>query len=267
MDVRTSDHSFDSSQQRKATGTRKPARRRTLVEQVVEAIVARAARGVILPGDRLVETDIAQGLRMSRVPVREALRLLESQGLLVSTPYKGVRLGLMTRARLDQIAEVRIALEMIAARRAVALRKNKGTDVGPLERTIQDLERTASRRDAYGIASADAAFHRELCRLGNNDVLCSVWENLARPLTIIIGLSTFSKSMEDIVEEHRVLLDVLTRGRLAELDRTIKEHIRAQHEGLDFEAIIDKRRHQRESRQQSAARRSARASTLAAIRW
>ena len=77
---------------------RKPARRRTLVDQVVDAIVAGAARGVILPGDRIVETEIAQELSMSRVPVREALRLLESQGLVVSSPYKGVRLNPVTRA-------------------------------------------------------------------------------------------------------------------------------------------------------------------------
>ncbi|MCS5874512.1 GntR family transcriptional regulator [Klebsiella pneumoniae subsp. pneumoniae] len=57
-----------------------PLRARTLVDDAVDAIVAAAARGMLLPGDRIVETDIASKLNISRIPVREALRLLESQG-------------------------------------------------------------------------------------------------------------------------------------------------------------------------------------------
>jgi DNA-binding GntR family transcriptional regulator len=229
--------------------TWRPVRPRTLVDQAVDAIIAGAARGVILPGDRIVESEIAQGLRMSRVPVREALRLLESQGLVVSEPYKGIRLTPVTRARLDQLIEVRIALETTAARRAVALARNKGAALGTLDRTIDELELMATRQDAYGIASADAAFHRELCRLSGNEVLCSVWESLARQLTIIVGLSTLSKSMAGIVAEHRTLLRAFSRGKPAELDRAIEEHIRLQNDALDFEGIIEERRSLRDRQQ------------------
>jgi DNA-binding GntR family transcriptional regulator len=255
MNARTGDGDNDNSSPPNTKVTKNSTRRHTLSEQVVEAVVARAARGLILPGDRLVEAVIADELKVSRIPVREALRLLESQGLVVSTPYKGVRLSPMTRTRLDQIAEVRIGLEVIAARRAVTHGKNQKADLKPLERKIEKLEQMAKRRDSYGIASADAAFHRELCRLSKNDLLCSVWENVARPLTIIIGLSTFSKSMEEIVEEHRLLLDVLLRGKRSELTRVIEQHILAQHGGLDFEEIIEERHRQREARVREMSRR------------
>jgi len=246
MNTRQSNAKRTDGQAPDAAAGRKPARRRTLVDQVVDAIVAGAARGIILPGDRIVETEIAHELSMSRVPVREALRLLESQGLVVSAPYKGVRLSPVTRARLDQLSEVRLALEKAAARRAVALGKNKGDALGSLERKTADLERMAARRDTYGIASADTAFHRELCRLSENDVLCSVWEMLARQLTIIVGLSTLSKPMAAVVEEHRTLLQAFRRGRPAELERAIEEHIRTQNDALDFEAIIAQRRRLRD---------------------
>lgn len=255
MTTQANDRIPGASQDLNATSTRKPVRRRTLVNQVVDAIVAGAARGDILPGDRIVETEIAQGLSMSRVPVREALRLLESQGLVVSSPYRGVRLNPVTRARLDQLSEVRVALEKTAARRAVALGKNKGSALGSLERKTDELERMAARRDTYGIASADAAFHRELCRLSNNDVLCSVWETLARQLTIIVGLSTLSKPMEGIVAEHRALLCAFSRGKLSELDRAIEEHIRIQNDALDFEAIIEERRRLRDLQQAAGSPR------------
>jgi len=247
MNTRVNDGEPAASQRLPASPARKPVRRRTLVDQVVDAIVAGAARGVILPGDRIVETEIAQELSMSRVPVREALRLLESQGLVVSSPYKGVRLNPVTRARLDQLSEVRVALEKAAARRAVMLGRNKGAALGALERKTEELERMAARQDTYGIASADAAFHRELCRLSDNEVLCSVWETLARQLTIIVGLSTLSKPMEGIVAEHRALLNAFSRGKLTELDRALDEHIRLQNDALDFEAIIEERRRLRDS--------------------
>jgi DNA-binding GntR family transcriptional regulator len=242
--------------------TWQPVRPRTLVDSVVDAIIAGAARGVILPGDRIVETEIAQGLRMSRVPVREALRLLESQGLVVSEPYKGIRLTPVTRARLEQVIEVRVALETVAARRLVALGKNKGDGLSVLERRIDELELMATRQDAYGIASADASFHRELCRLSGNEVLCSVWESLARQLTIIVGLSTLSKPMEGIVAEHHTLVSALKRGKPSEMDRAIEEHIRIQNDALDFEAIIEERRRRRDSRKPPSLRLRGRVTRL-----
>jgi DNA-binding GntR family transcriptional regulator len=235
-----------------------PVRPRTLVDQVVDAIVAGAARGVILPGDRIVEAEIAQGLGMSRVPVREALRLLESQGLVVSEPYKGIRLTPVTRVRLDQLIEVRVALETAAARRVVTQGKHKGDGLSGLERRIDELELMATRQDAYGIASADASFHRELCHLSGNEVLCTVWESLARQLTIIVGLSTLSKPMAGIVAEHRALLSAFRRGKPAEMDRAIEEHVRLQNDALDFEAIIEERRRLRDSRNAARLRQRGR---------
>ncbi|MBD0276255.1 MAG: GntR family transcriptional regulator, partial [Acetobacteraceae bacterium] len=82
-----------------------------MVEQAAEAIVAAAARGAFLPGDRLVEAEIARDLGISRVPVREALRLLESQGIVVNTPYRGVRLVEVDARRVQQMLEVRCVLE------------------------------------------------------------------------------------------------------------------------------------------------------------
>ena len=132
--------------------------------------------------------------------------------------------------------------ENTAARRAVKLGHNQGTALARLEHRMEEIERMATRRDRYGIAAADTEFHRELCRLSGNEVLCSVWETLARQLIIIVGLSTLTKPMEGIVAEHRALLEAFGRGRAAQLDRALEEHIRTQNDALDFEAIIEQRR-------------------------
>src|SRR5215207_6588333 len=103
------------------SGTRRlvPVQPRTMVEQAAESIVAAAARGLFLPGDRLVEAEIARDLGISRVQVREALRLLESQGIVVSTPYKGMRLMQVTNAGVAALMRVRLALESLAVREAL----------------------------------------------------------------------------------------------------------------------------------------------------
>jgi DNA-binding GntR family transcriptional regulator len=220
-------------------------RPRTLVGQAADSIVAAVARGLILPGDRVVEHELADALGTSRVPVREALRLLESRGLVVSEPYKGMRLMPLTRARVDEVTEVRVALETTAARRALALGRNDGPALRGLQHAIDEMELMAARRDGYGLAGADAAFHRKMCSLSGNQVLCTVWETIALQTIIIVGLSTLGKSMTGIIEEHRSLLEVFSHGDATALDRAIEEHVRVQTDAVDFERLIAERREMR----------------------
>ncbi|MGH7050668.1 MAG: GntR family transcriptional regulator [Acetobacteraceae bacterium] len=216
-------------------------RPRTLVDHAMEAIVAGAARGLILPGDRIVEAAIARALGTSRVPVREALRLLESQGLVVNEAYKGIRLMPFTPERLKQVLEVRVALETTAARRVVG-------SAGLAEKLrghVDAMEVMAARRDAYGCANADTAFHRELCQLSGNEVLVAMWEQLARQLTILVGLSTLGKPMREVVVEHRALLTALESADMRRIERALEEHILRQNEAVDFARLIEERRRAR----------------------
>jgi DNA-binding GntR family transcriptional regulator len=220
-------------------------RPRTLVDQAVDAIIAGASRGLILPGDRIVEADVAQALGISRVPVREALRVLESQGVVTSERYKGIRLMQVTRGRLEEVLETRVALETMAARRTIAAGHNTRVGTAGLERMLAELTLMAERNDTYGFATADTAFHRELCRIGGSDVIRMLWESLARQLTIIFGLSTFGKPMPEIVDEHRRLIDVLLTGDISAMEREIEEHILTYARAVDYDRIIIERRGER----------------------
>src|SRR3712207_4098124 len=117
-----------------------PLRPRTLVDMVVEALMVGAVRGLLLPGDRIVESDVAQRLGVSRVPVREALRILESQGVVINEPYKGIRLVPYSPERLDHIIEARVALETSAAGRAIRLGRNSEESIVVLQRGIDEME-------------------------------------------------------------------------------------------------------------------------------
>ncbi|MBN8889962.1 MAG: GntR family transcriptional regulator [Acetobacteraceae bacterium SCN 69-10] len=218
------------------------SRPQTMVDHAVAAIISGAARGVILPGDRIVEADLCQGLGMSRVPIREALRILESQGVVTSEPYKGIRLMEVTNARLAQVLDVRVALEVLAARRALGAGRNDNKSLERLRQDRNEMELMAHRGDAYAFALADAAFHRTLCELGGNPVLSSLWESLARQVTIIGGLATLGKPMIEIVKEHDTLIDIFAAGDQAAMARELHDHIIVFAQRIDFDAIIAERR-------------------------
>ncbi|MDF2812938.1 MAG: GntR family transcriptional regulator [Microvirga sp.] len=228
-----------------------PLRPRTLVDAVIDEVVAAAASSRILPGDRIVESDLAQGLGVSRVPVREALRILESQGLVVNEPYKGIRLRTVTQERIDHLIEARVALETAAAVRAIVAGRNDRKAVKILNRHIDVLELMGARQDAYGFASADTDFHRALCQFSGNEVVCDLWEMLSRQLTIIVGLSTLGKAMADIVDEHRKLVSVFASGDVEGMTKALDDHINVQTHALDFLAIIERRRAERDSADRS----------------
>jgi DNA-binding GntR family transcriptional regulator len=240
-------HSPPSEIDSELTEDWRPLKPRTLVDMVIEALIAGVARGLILPGDRVVETDLAQRLGVSRVPVREALRVLESQGLVINEPYKGIRLVPVSQKRIDDLIEARVALETTAATRAIREGRNGAREIAVLRRCVEELELTGARKDAYAFANADTAFHRALCRLSGNDVLCGLWEGLARQATIFFGLSTLIKPMPEIVEEHRVLTAVFRKGDVDAMAQALEEHIDVQTHKVDFEGVVARRRAEREA--------------------
>jgi len=215
---------------------------RTLVHQVIDALVAGASEGLILPGDRIIEADLAEQLGVSRVPVREALRVLESQGIVVNEPYKGIRLTPVTPERIDQLIEVRVALETTAATRAIRLKRNDGPHLAELESIVHEMEAMAARNEVFGFATADTTFHRTLCSYAGNAVLSDMWEMLARQMTIIFGLSALGKPMTAIVEEHWELIRVFRCGKVADMARAISDHIDVEIHKVDLEKIIAERR-------------------------
>ena len=217
-----------------------PVQPRTMVEQAAEAVVAAAARGAFLPGDRLVEAEIARDLGISRVPVREALRLLESQGIVVSTPYKGMRLMQVTNQGVAEMMRVRLALESLAVKEILA--------AGGVEARIAAARTAAivyeaqlAGGDLAAIANADMVVHAEICRASGNAVLHGLWLGLARQLTVIWGLGQGGRAAQEVAAEHRRLLDALAGGDAKGAQAALAAHL-AWHERFDFEGVIEARR-------------------------
>jgi DNA-binding GntR family transcriptional regulator len=219
-----------------------------MVDQAAEAIVGAAARGLFLPGDRLVEAEIARDLGISRVPVREALRLLESQGIVTSTPYKGMRLMQVSNRDVAALMRVRLSLETLAVQEAASAAAAE--DGAAARRRFAALREAAAeharaarlpRRDPADLVAANERFHAELCRASGNQPLHALWQNMARPLAVIWGLGQPQRDAEETVAEHLAIVAALEKRDAARAATTLARHI-AWNESCDFEALVLARR-------------------------
>jgi DNA-binding GntR family transcriptional regulator len=219
-----------------------PLSAKSLVDQVVDAIVEATAKGIFLPGDRIVEAEVARSLNVSRIPVREALRLLESQGVVVSERYRGMSLMSVDIDRLEKILKVRLALEKLAGAEVMAKLRDDPDALVPLERVLADMHAAGDAEDGFRVASLDTQFHLCLCELSGNEVLVRTLEPLSRQLTIIFGLSTMKKGVKSIVEEHDEVIAVLKAGDQPAFDKLMEIHILEYSRAVDYEHLVEQLR-------------------------
>lgn len=196
-----------------------------LSEEVADLLVNGIAQGVFGPGDRLVEETIATQLAVSRVPVREAIKTLQAQGILVVTPNRGARVATIDEATIAQVQEARIALETIAARGVVAALRADPSKAAPLQDAIGMMETVAKRDDWAGLRRCDLRFHHELCIASGNEIVLKLWEGLSRHIAIIFGREIASeRNFEVVIAQHHRLLDLLL-AQSPDVGHEIEAHI------------------------------------------
>jgi DNA-binding GntR family transcriptional regulator len=206
-------------------GHQTPDRTRQLGDVVADAIVEAIALGTLRFGQRIVEADLANQLKVSRVPVREAIKLLKSQGILTATPNLGARVAQFDGDVTDQVFEVRVALERIAARDAMRAYRRDPRQLDGLREIISRMERMARWSDWTEFCKCDVAFHREICTASGNDVVLKLWEALARHVTIIFGRELASEhDFEVVISQHQKLLMLFEKGD-ARIEQIIEDHI------------------------------------------
>ena len=213
-----------------------PLRPPTFVDHVVNAIVARAALGRILPGSRIKELALAKELGISRAPIREGLRMLVALGVVENTPYQGMRLAPLSPERVRQINEVRLELEKLSLREIPDLKKNEALR-RTLDHLIEDMKAAARKEDRLALATLDADFHEALMRAAKNPVLLKLWQMLRPQLVVIFGLATLKKPLRRVAEEHRSLLAGLMSSSADRVAALMKEHILADNLSIDFLSI------------------------------
>jgi DNA-binding GntR family transcriptional regulator len=133
---------------------------RSLRNEVVEELRRRILAGDLQPGDRLGEAALAEELGVSRVPIREAFRCLESEGLLEWVPRRGVRVVGTDTSEAEAVEEIRMALELVAVRFVADRRDDRLT--AELEAFLDEGERAIEAQDLSTLSGLNGRFHRLL---------------------------------------------------------------------------------------------------------
>jgi len=197
-------------------------RETSLGKIVRDEMLALILRGELAPGQRINEPDVAARLRVSRVPVREALRELESLRLVESEPFRGAR---VRAVRADEIAEsypVRAALEELAAK--LAAERLAGA-AAPLQAEIDAMRAAAVDGDLRAFVRHDVAFHRVFVEASANLTLVEVWQSLHIDLRTRFSLIQRLEDLAEVAESHVPIMRALDAGDAERAGRVVREHI------------------------------------------
>ncbi|MBX6320260.1 MAG: GntR family transcriptional regulator [Rhodospirillaceae bacterium] len=201
----------------------------SLASQVADRLVEAIAAGRIAPGARIFETEIAAGLGVSRVPVREALRLLEGQGLLVARHHRGIRVIELDSAWAAQLYELRVAIERLALRHAVARYREQPERLKALDAAVARMREAAAAGDGNAVNVADLAFHEAVCVETGSPLLMTMWRTIRCHVRILFARETHrAVDLDRIVAQHLRLRALLAAGDLPGLEREIEEHVAGQ---------------------------------------
>jgi DNA-binding GntR family transcriptional regulator len=196
--------------------------RTVLREQVKDVLLQRIVSGELQPGERLVETRIAQELGTSQAPVREALRDLELLRLVESEPFRGSRVRVFDEEEMIDVYPVRASLEELAAR--LATEKLQG-DVSALEVEFNAMRDAVKRGDTNALVRHDVAFHRLIVEAAGNSVLEQCWKSLGVESRITISLYGTYMDPEQAAERHVKLIDAIRSGNASAAGREARKHV------------------------------------------
>ena len=197
-----------------------------LREVVYEALRKAILKENLKPGERLMENTIALKMGVSRTPVREAIRMLSDEGLVLLIPRRGAQVAQISRQELMDVLE--ILATSLACERITEEQKKI------LEKTEEGF-RTSKGRPITEIAEADVAFHEAIYKASGNKRLVSILNNLREQMYRfrLEYLKHGEGIHEDLVKEHTQILEAICARNVEKATECIKEHIEKQRETIE----------------------------------
>lgn len=191
-----------------------PARipRQLLSDQVYTLLRDWIVSGELVPGQRLVESEIARRVGTSQTPPREAIKRLAYEGLVVSQPHRGTRVARISERQAQDVRDIRVMFEEYVARRIAGRLDAEHTRL--LADDVAQLHRAVNKGDIAAFRSADMSFHRHVCEAARNDALIRLWRMIESSLwdLHVLGDPRYVGGWGALAEHHAELLDVLRSG-------------------------------------------------------
>ena len=198
-------------------------------------------RGELKPGERLMEIQLANKLGVSRTPIREAIRKLELEGLVLMIPRKGAEVAQITEKSLRDVLEVRRALENLAVQLA-CLRMSPQT-LADLKAAARAFEEILGGEDVTAVAEADVAFHDVIYMATDNQRLISLLNNLREQMyRYRVEYLKKKECHKQLLWEHQEIIRAIEAGEIDVSTKITEQHIDNQ-----VEAVSDALRHLEEN--------------------
>lgn len=189
--------------------------------QIAEMLRRAIVSGKLRPGSVLVEATLAEQMNVSRAPIREAIQILENDGLVETVAYKGKRVKPLTAREVEETYNLREVFEVMAVRRILQY----GRPVAALWAHCHEMDRAADAGDQDKLTAADEAFHRTLIQVADHDLLLASWNSLYLRIHQIMALrNTVQPNLFDISGTHPPIVRALEAHDVDEAVRLITEH-------------------------------------------
>lgn len=187
--------------------------------------------GDIEPGERLMEIKLAQKLGVSRTPIREAIRKLELEGLVVMAPRRGAQVAKITQEDMTQVLEVRAVLEGLAIELACDKVDSEKLDV--LREKMIEFEKAVKGGDVVEIATKDVEFHDAIYDAAGNRRLVQILNNLREQMyRYRLEYIKEEEKRQELIAEHKNIVEAIADKNKEKAKESILLHIYNQEQGI-----------------------------------
>ena len=187
--------------------------------------------GELKPGERLMEIHLAKKLDVSRTPIREAIRMLELEGLVTMVPRKGAEVARISEEDIRDVLEVRKALDSLAAK--LACERITQEEKEEIKKAEKEFEDSVLTKDAKTIARADVLFHDKILCASKNKRLSQMVNNLAdRIYRYRFEYIKDDSNHRRLIDEHRAIMQSVFDGDEKKAQERVSTHIDNQEKGI-----------------------------------
>lgn len=183
-------------------------------------------RGTLKPGDKLLPDQLSAMLKVGRMPIREAIKRLQFEGLVDVVPQSGATVAPFTLEYVQDVYAMRAVLERFAAREAARLRS--GEDLTRLQAIFQEMAALVETGDDIARLAKNKAFHKAIWQIAGNKLLDSTLSALADSVERYrIQFNTSARRPSDLLQEHRELIDAIAERDTDRAEMLAWRHIEA----------------------------------------
>ncbi|HWK23613.1 MAG TPA: GntR family transcriptional regulator [Ureibacillus sp.] len=188
---------------------------------VAEKIMEQILNGELKPGDKIVEGEYAEMFNTSRSPIREAIYMLSTEGLIERIPRKGAFVKGYTLSEIQDLLDIRNNIELLSANRIHEPHKKK-TLLDELKSLLKAMDKCS---DQFEYVQLNYAFHYTIIRFSESTVLEGVYSKISFPLLRIQGIHfSQSETIDKSKEEHRKIYEYLKLNKMDEFVELLRNH-------------------------------------------